>query len=52
MIDLQDIRAFIKDIKIAFYSKESELDNVLRYALIKSVVHLRIIEQKLMEVIK
>ena len=49
MIELEDIRDFIKDVKKAFYTKESELDNVLRYQLIKGIVCLRIIEKKLME---
>ncbi len=47
-MDITDIRTFIKDIKIAFYIKEKELNPADRYSILKGVVSLRIKEMKLM----
>lgn len=46
-ISLLDIRSFIKDVKKAFYDKEKEIDDNLKYSMIKGIVSLRIEETKL-----
>ncbi len=47
-INLNDIRAFIKDVKEAFYTEE-DMDDLMRYSLLKGVVSLRIKEMKLIK---
>ena len=48
-IDLADIRAFIRGVKQVFYTHLNSFNATERYTFIKSIVALRIKENKLME---
>ena len=45
--ELNSIRSFIKGAKNTFYECEDKMDNIMRYSCIKTVVGLRIKEQRL-----
>lgn len=51
-ISLSDVRDFIKGVKNVFYYKEDEMDNTLKYSMVKAIVCLEIEENKLMVKIK
>ena len=47
VVQLNNVRSFIKDMKIGFYECEEKMDSISRYSHIKAVVDARIKEQRL-----